>query len=211
MKVEVYNMKKNILLIVIMVGVLLAASAFADGTPALPGQQGGQPGSQSTFGPGHGNGQPNNPIPSGPATGTANPGPAMLNPLQNIMTLNSGKFNITVEDITLRGTVASIEIRAGEGVVLIVRANDKLYTVHTGPIWMMGANLKNGQQIEVVGKLITVNDDQFVIAYKITTNGNEYVLKNDNGSPANMGPMGPNPNNHAKNDKGPLMNNGAKN
>ena len=102
---------------------------------------------------------------------------------QNALALNSGKLDVTMDDITISGVVESIDMKAGEGFVVVVKSNDKSYVVHTGPIWKMGANLEENQPIEITGKTVTVNGSTFVVTYRATIDGKEYILRDDNGTP----------------------------
>ncbi|AKI97750.1 hypothetical protein IX53_07920 [Kosmotoga pacifica] len=88
------------------------------------------------------------------------------------------------EDTTIEGTIIEVEYMPME---IEVETADGIVEVHTGPIWMYsGIEFAEGQSVVIEGKLVTVDEESFVVPSKITIDGTEIVLRTDEGFPAWM-------------------------
>ncbi|ABR30474.1 hypothetical protein SU69_03110 [Thermosipho melanesiensis] len=86
--------------------------------------------------------------------------------------------NSTISEISLSGIVKEIKAEIGEGVRLIIEVDGKEYTVHAGPIWLY-KNLKTNDEIQLEGRLVSTENEEFIVATKIISNGTELVLRKD--------------------------------
>ncbi|OAA29174.1 hypothetical protein AT15_04065 [Kosmotoga arenicorallina S304] len=85
------------------------------------------------------------------------------------------------EDITIEGTIVGVAYMPTE---IKVETAEGIVEVHTGPIWMLSdIELAEGQNVTVEGKLVTVDDESFVVPSKITIDGTEIVLRDADGFP----------------------------
>ncbi|OAA31935.1 hypothetical protein AT15_03670 [Kosmotoga arenicorallina S304] len=88
------------------------------------------------------------------------------------------------EDTTIEGTIVEVEYMPAE---IKVETAEGIVEVHTGPLWMLSdVELTEGQNVVVEGKLVTVDDESFVVPSKITIDGTEIVLRDADGFPTWM-------------------------
>ncbi|MBB6063071.1 hypothetical protein HNP65_001534 [Thermosipho japonicus] len=87
-----------------------------------------------------------------------------------------------VSDVTFSGVVKEINLVPGQGSEILIDADDEVYKVHSGPIWLFKDYLETGKTIEVSGKLVTLQDEIFIVLEKAVINGNEFVARK-NGFP----------------------------
>jgi len=93
---------------------------------------------------------------------------------------------------TFEGVVTEVSTvdkpnRQGKGVHFTLKTDDNSYEVVTGPefyIDEIGLELQNNKPIVVEGFLVEQNGSRYVIPSKITMNGKQYILRNNQGVPA---------------------------
>lgn len=100
-------------------------------------------------------------------------------------------------ETTVQGTVesvASVEGRRGwSGTHLQLKSGDQKYDIHVGPsafIAKSGFTFSAGDQIEVVGSKVRLNDADALIARQITKDGKILTLRDKQGIPAWSGGQG---------------------
>lgn len=87
----------------------------------------------------------------------------------------------SVSEITLTGVIKEIKVEPGDGTEIVIDVDGKEYEVHAGPIWLYG-DLKEGMEIEITGRLVTLSDETFVGVDKAIVDGKEVVVR-ENGFP----------------------------
>ncbi|ACJ74525.1 hypothetical protein H17ap60334_07478 [Thermosipho africanus H17ap60334] len=87
-----------------------------------------------------------------------------------------------ISDITFSGVIKKINLVPGQGSEILIDADGEEYKVHSGPIWLFKDYLETGKTIEVSGKLVTLQDETFVVLEKAVIDGNEFVVR-ENGFP----------------------------
>ncbi|SHH43692.1 hypothetical protein [Thermosipho atlanticus] len=87
----------------------------------------------------------------------------------------------TVSETTISGTVKEIEMIPGEGMEVIIDAEGEEYEVHTGPIWLYDG-LEVGVNIEISGRIISTEDETYIVVDKAVIDGKEIVVR-ENGFP----------------------------
>ena len=85
----------------------------------------------------------------------------------------------SVTDTTLTGLIKEVNVVPGEGSEIILDVDGTEYEIHTGPIWMLG-ELEEGMEIEITGRLITLEDETYVVLSKAVINGEEIVIRDNN-------------------------------
>jgi len=85
----------------------------------------------------------------------------------------------SVTDTTLTGLIKEVNVVPGEGSEIILDVDGTEYEIHTGPIWMLG-ELEEGMEIEITGRLITLEDETYVVLSKAVINGEEIVVRDNN-------------------------------
>ena len=100
-------------------------------------------------------------------------------------------------EITIQGTVesvTSVEGRRGwSGTHLQLKSGDQKYDIHVGPsafIAKSGFTFSAGDQVEVVGSKVRLNDADALIARQITKDGKILTLRDKQGIPAWSGGRG---------------------
>ncbi|AMW33100.1 hypothetical protein SAMN04488510_10548 [Fervidobacterium changbaicum] len=76
---------------------------------------------------------------------------------------------------TFKGTVKEYSLDLNNGFVFKVQVGDTVYDVHAGPIFRL-LQLKQGQSIEIVGRIVTTSSDKFIVAEKVTVDGKSFDL-----------------------------------
>jgi len=88
------------------------------------------------------------------------------------------------ENTTVEGTIIEVEYIPAE---IKVETAEGIVEVHIGPIWMLSdVKLAEGQNVVVEGKLVTVDDESFVVSSRVTIDGTEIVLRDADGFPTWM-------------------------
>jgi len=85
----------------------------------------------------------------------------------------------SVTDTTLTGLIKEVNVVPGEGSEIILDVDGTEYEIRTGPIWMLG-ELEEGMEIEITGRLITLEDETYVVLSKAVINGEEIVVRDNN-------------------------------
>ena len=72
------------------------------------------------------------------------------------------------------------------GLHLLTNLNDKLLEVHLGPVWFVNEkamDITEGDSLEIVGSMITYENEEVLIAKTIQKKGETLILRNDDGKP----------------------------
>lgn len=87
------------------------------------------------------------------------------------------------EDIELSGIIKEIEDASCEE-ILVETAEGTIYEIETGPIWFYeDLSFDTGDEISITGKLVTEDEETFVVPATITIEGKVIELRDDEGFP----------------------------
>ncbi|MFH0734476.1 MAG: hypothetical protein V1773_09385 [bacterium] len=91
---------------------------------------------------------------------------------------------------TIKGTMESFEVikrnRSGGGLHITLKSGDSNVKVHIGPTWYLddiNLDINKGDKLEIFGSKVTIDNDTFFIASKITKDNKEYSLRDKYGFP----------------------------
>jgi len=99
------------------------------------------------------------------------------------------------EDVELVGTIKEVDTDLPM-LELKVEVDGNEYEVHLGPAWLhTNVEFKVGEEIQIVGKIVTVNDESFIVLAKVSIFGQTIELRDEYGRPTWAGRMAEKPRN----------------
>ena len=96
-------------------------------------------------------------------------------------------LNTPAKDITMAGTVQQLITThpsgAPDGVQLTVNGPQGSFTASLGPNLSqeMQQSLSEGAPVQISGQMQTINGQQYLLAHKLTIDGKQIIVRNDNG------------------------------
>ena len=101
--------------------------------------------------------------------------------------VGSSGLNTPAKDITMAGTVQQLitthPTGAPVGLQLVVDGPQGSFTASLGPNLSreVQQSLSEGAPVQISGQMQTINGQQYLLARKLTIEGNQIIVRNDNG------------------------------